>query len=562
MAADIRSALDRRVFLHLAGGAALGAALTGTADAAHSAPQAPAAPPATEPPLPPLPDQLAGGVVTTPDAPLRPPRTNRAPAPDRGSVPATLPFLFHTAGYRTRSDLPESMQPWRDRPTAWAHVTPDGDHTYLDASGVLKYRPRRTAAGYDQPVSQIQFALGCLTSHRTETDPFRRALFLRRAKTQAQRLIDTRVEARGAWYFPYPFDFTHPSHGGVSYRAPWYSGMAQGEAISLFIQLAQLDAVTEQERALYRSAADGAFASLLRADDAAPWVVNRDGDGYLWIQEYPGAEPGTGDCTYNGMIFAMFGLWDYVRATGNTLAAQLYDGACTTVDHHFPALRNRRWASYYCLTHRIPTPSYHQHHINLFRQLHWQTGNPRFAHMSDVLTDDFPAGFVRAGSRAVLAAGTHTLYRYATDADGDFVASEGDAELARKKVTFTRTTQAPVNRRRRIRGRGVAYRIAQGAYEGWWAGEAFPRVFLVGEHLPTTYRPARTLTFPADTPVTCYRPSTGRRGERTRTVTFAKPSSAPFDRRAIVNGRPMCRISTGALTGYWVPAGKVATDGR
>ncbi|MEU4131023.1 D-glucuronyl C5-epimerase family protein [Streptomyces wuyuanensis] len=564
------STLDRRGFIRLAGGSALATALTGAGTgtgAAHAATGAPATtqplPRASLPPLPPLPDQLSGGKVTPPAPSVRVPRADGKPAPAavRAAIPDTLPFTFHGSGY-TAVDLPERLRPWCDRPTPWSGVTPDTTHTYLDRDGVIMYRPRRSAPGYNQPVTQIQFGLGCAAAYRTVKDPARRALYLKRAKAQAKRLIDTRVEARGAWYFPYPFDFTHGTHSGISYRAPWYSGMAQGEAISLFVQLSLLDGVTPEERTLYRTAADGAFASLLRGDDADPWVVNRDDAGYLWIQEYPVDAPGTSDRTYNGMIFAMFGLWDYARLTGNPLAARLYDGACTTVDHYFPTLRNRRWASYYCLTHRIPTPSYHQHHINLYRQLHWQTGSPRFAHMSDLLTDDHPSGFLPEGSPVVLAAGKHTLYRYDTDADGDFVAAKGDAELARRTVGLSRTTRATANRRRRIMGRGVAYRIDSGPLKGWWVGEVYPKSYLLGEYLPTDYRPGRTLSFPAGSKVSCHRYGRDRGITATRSVTFGKPSGAPFDRRSVVNGRPMCRIAAGALKGYWVFAGDVVTDGR
>ncbi|WP_205326281.1 hypothetical protein [Glycomyces sp. YM15] len=42
---------------------------------------------------------------------------------------------------------------------------------------------------------------------------------------------------------------------------------------------------------------------------------------------------------------------------------------------------------------------------------------------------------------------------------------------------------------------------------------------------------------------------------------FASTSNAPFDRRSVVNGRPMYRISGGFLTGYWVWNGSVTADG-
>lgn len=586
MAGKRRAEIGRRGFIRVAGGAIAGAGVVGggtftaqatglfepsPADPFKGMPRSlalslPTVPGGTEPPLPPLPDQLEGGLVS-------PPRARSIPYADepvdpgaaRAAVPKTLPFEFKTGGYECATDLPEYMRPWRDRPTRWENVTPNTEYTYLDSAGAIMYRPKRTAPGYDQPVTQAQFGLGCIASYRTEKNATRKALFLKRAKAQAKRLIDKRVEARGAWYFPYPFDFKHAKHSGVDYKAPWYSGMAQGEAISLFVQLAELNGITSSERTLYKAAADGAFASLLRADDGKPWAVNRDKDGYLWIQEYPGAKPGTGDYTYNGMIFAMFGLWDYFVATGNPLAQELYDGSIVTIRDHFPNLRNSRWFSYYCDTHRIPAPTYHQHHINLMRQLHWQTGSARLAHQHDQLVDDFPAFGLRSGSVAAIAAGSHTLYKLDTlDAVGNYGwhESKKDKQLATKKVTFARATQAPVNIRRRIQGRGIYYRINGGAYTGWWIGEAYPKAFLRGEYVPTTYHPQRTATFPAGVDITCVKFGADGKTGTLKTVKFAKKSNAPFDRRAVVNGRPMIRITAGGLKDYWAPLPLVATDGR
>ncbi|MFF7205957.1 D-glucuronyl C5-epimerase family protein [Streptomyces sp. NPDC008141] len=587
MAGKRRADIGRRRFIRVAGGTVAGAAVAGggtftamatgvfepsPTDPLQGMPRSlalslPVTPGSTEPPLPPLPDQLAEGTISRPGARTSIPYADKPvePRTARDNVPTVLPFEFKADGFRCVTDLPEALRPWRDRPTTWANVSPDNEHTYLDSKGVIQYRPSKTAAGYDQPVTQIQFGLGCITSYRVERDAARKALFLKRAKAQAGRLIEKRVEARGAWYFPYPFNFAHAAHGGITYRAPWYSGMAQGEAISLFTQLAQLDGVTEQERTLYKAAADGAFASLLRADDGKPWAVNKDKNGYLWIQEYPMDAPGVSDYTYNGMIFAMFGLWDYFQATGNPLAEKLYDGSLTTMRAHFPRLRNTRWYSYYCNTHRIPSPTYHQHHINLLRQLHWQTGSPSIAHQHDQLIDDFPAYILKAGAVAAFAAGTHTLYKLDTlGADKSFgwSASKADKQLATKKVTFAKATQAPVNVRRRIQGRGIYYRINAGAYAGWWIGEAYPKVFLRGEYVSTTYRPLRTATFPANVEVTCVKFGTNGTTGTMKTVKFTKPSNAPFDRRAVVNGRPMVRITAGGLAGYWAPVAQVLTDGR
>lgn len=466
---------------------------------------------------------------------------------------------MNRAGYRLATDLPDELRPWRDRPVAWANASPSTGTYHLNSAGEYLYYPGGGSAGYDHPVGQAQFGLGCITSYRTETDPARKALFLTRARAQADRLIARRFEARGAWWFSYGFPFTHTVHSGVDYTAPWYSGMAQGEVISLFVQLSELDALTGEERAAYLAAADGAFASLQVVDDGYPWAVNIDSAGYLWIQEYPGAEPGSGDYTYNGMIFAMFGLYDYYAATGSQAAAALYDGCATTIARYFPLLRNTRWHSYYCQTHRIPAPTYHQHHVHLMHQLNWQTGSPDFAEHTDRLVDDYPAP--GTSGTVALESGSHALYRFDTATSGAWVSGKNDAQLESKTVTFTSDTQAPASMRRRIQGRGIYYLISAGAYAGWWVGESWSRAYLLGTHLTTIYRPTRTVTFPGgNTAVDTYKVAADGTVTSVKTVVFAAPSNAPSDRRAIVNGRPMFQITAGGLTGYWVPASAVTID--
>ncbi|WP_229891882.1 D-glucuronyl C5-epimerase family protein, partial [Streptomyces lavendofoliae] len=345
---------------------------------------------------------------------------------------------MNRAGYRLVTDLPDAMRPWRDRPVRWENASLTTGTYHLDANGVYMYYPDGGSVAYDHPVGQAQFALGCLASYRTETDPARRDVFLTRARAQADRLIGQHVEARGGWWYRYPFDYANPAHPGVDYEAPWYSGMAQGEALSLFVQLTQIDAVPAADRDRYLAAADATFASLQALDDGYPWAVNIDSAGYLWIQEYPGSAPGSGDYTYNGMIFAMFGLYDYATLTGSQPAAELYDACATTIARYFPLLRNTRWHSYYCQTHRVPAPTYHQHHINLVRQIHWQTGSPDYADMTDRLVDDYPAPGV-AGTIA-FEAGSHVLYRFDTAASGAWVSGKNDAELERKTVSFAQDT--------------------------------------------------------------------------------------------------------------------------
>ena len=65
--------------------------------------------------------------------------------------------------------------------------------------------------------------------------------------------------------------------------APWYSAMAQGEALSLF---SRLWAVTKEPA--WRQAAEQTLTSLSLGPAAGqPWCSHVDEAGHLWLDEYP-----------------------------------------------------------------------------------------------------------------------------------------------------------------------------------------------------------------------------------------------------------------------------------
>lgn len=196
MAGERRVELVRRRFIRVAGGTVAGAAVVGgepsppatgvldgpSPDPLDGVPRSlvlilpdvlslPDAPGTAEP-VPPLPDRLGEGVVSPPSPGTRIPFTGGTVDPQtvEDSLPMTLPFEFKTSGHRIDTELPEHMRPWRDRPTTWSNVTPNTENVRLDAEGVIRYRPDWDTPGHDQPDTQIQFAPGCVTSHRVATD--------------------------------------------------------------------------------------------------------------------------------------------------------------------------------------------------------------------------------------------------------------------------------------------------------------------------------------------------------------------------------------------------------
>lgn len=190
--------------------------------------------------------------------------------------------------------------------------------------------------------------------------------YLEKAEEITENFLNTAVQRDSAIYFPYTFDF--PLHGYSDHKllSPWFSGMAQGVALSAFSRLAEL---TDSVR--YRNIADGVFKSFLhlRQDGEVvdPWVVTVDNEGYYWIEEYPEYPAAH---TLNGKIFAIWGLYEYYQLTESTLVNDITKAAITTVLKHIDEFRVPGGVSYYCLGHKVQSGSYHMTHIRQLRKLH------------------------------------------------------------------------------------------------------------------------------------------------------------------------------------------------
>src|SRR6185437_863165 len=109
--------------------------------------------------------------------------------------------------------------------------------------------------------------------YRRTQDPARRQKFL----TIADWLKDTLVpNASGFPVWMHNFDWEYRD----TLKAPWYSGLAQGQGISVLVRAYRetgrkdyLDAATEAARAFHAEVSQGGVAC-------------RDANNNLWIEEY------------------------------------------------------------------------------------------------------------------------------------------------------------------------------------------------------------------------------------------------------------------------------------
>lgn len=280
---------------------------------------------------------------------------------------------FLTTGWDLQQEI---LSPFEDR------IHADPTTTNLDDQGIAVYKHYQTGEELYHPIYIAQHAMALILDYQTTGDP----ASLDFAAKNAQHLIDNHTEFEGAWFFQYEFDWTYVDRTLV---APWWSGMAQGEALTVFSRLAQL----QPENPQWRHAADQVFKSfaIRGTGNAHPWSTVII-DGELWFEEYAGSQPPLQ--VLNGQVFAIFGLWEYWVLSADPEAARLIDGGATTVLTIMPRIRNAGNVSYYCAQlDYCESPdwvngTYHPIHIQQLDALSRITGDQRFTSWSELLVQD------------------------------------------------------------------------------------------------------------------------------------------------------------------------------
>ena len=351
---------SRRRFLVTVGGAAVTGLIAGTGMVeflAHPAPTDGVIPTGSD---------LAARATTSPT----PSAVATGPAPSP-TPSATAAVAYHTSGIRGVS-LPLEERYFSRQPVLPAHPSWPVDR---DGVPIIK----RGTVVVQHPVDLASMGLQLVDSYaQTHAVTYRD-----QAQAIAKRLVTTGRKARGGLYLGYSFDFRLHGRAADLLRAPWYSAMAQGMALALFVRLYEMtgdDAHLANARLLFVSLADQGVRTQ-------PWVSRLDPQGYLWLEEYPAKPP---DQTLNGFQFATFGLYDYDQAVHGADSAAILDGALTTVKHYLPAFRHPGDISYYCLAHHVVSAHYHDIVIRQLGKVAQMTGDPDFAAAADQLRADHP----------------------------------------------------------------------------------------------------------------------------------------------------------------------------
>ncbi len=303
-------------------------------------------------------------------APTQRPRRGRLQYYRRIAAAYLLPGQSHLTFWHETPELNPALRPGQlgEYYMLFSAKADYAGHHDADGIPLLDYRG---AIGLQyNPIAIAQWGLGNYNLWQRTGDAPRRALFLKAADWLVAQL---QQNPHGLWVWNHHFDWEYRD----TLRAPWYSGLAQGQGISLLVR-----AHRETGNPAYLEAARRAFAAF-QTPVTAGGVSFTDNAGDLWFEEYI-VDPPTH--ILNGFIWAAWGVYDFFLATKDEAAGQLFDRAVATLRRHLPAYDTGFWSLYEqsgTWLQMFASPFYHHLHIVQLRIMHHLTGDAVFSSYAD-----------------------------------------------------------------------------------------------------------------------------------------------------------------------------------
>lgn len=258
-----------------------------------------------------------------------------------------------------------------------------GPNVQFDAAGIPSVKIWSTNAFNQSATTIAQWGLGAMTRYSKSHNPTE----LAKARKAADWLLAHQSQNGG---FPLMFDHHHPDPRGFQLKAPWYSAITQGNAMSLLVRM-----YGETGDTRYLDSAERAL--LLLEIPVASGGLQGELNGMPWFEETP--DPAKPSHIFNGSIFALLGIGDLYAATGNRMAGMLWGAgeeslrknlrfyviATTPEDATLP----HPWSVYELQHNGFPekphylTDFYMGVHIKLMREMAMRTGQMEYSMIAD-----------------------------------------------------------------------------------------------------------------------------------------------------------------------------------
>ena len=266
---------------------------------------------------------------------------------------------------------------------AFAQKADYGGH--YDAAGIPMLDYHGQIGLQYNPIAIAQYGLGNYNLFATTSDESRRRKFLAASDWLRDHLEQN---ASGVWVWMHKFDWDYRD----TLKAPWYSGLAQGQGISLLLR-----AHHHTKEPSYLDAANKAFESFLRSVRDGG-VIYADERGDAWIEEYLVHPP---THILNGFLWAAWGIHDFGLATTDPRAKELFGRLTQTLLCNLDRYDLGFWSLYEQSGTRlkmVASPFYHSLHIVQLRVMQQMTGDIKFGQVADRWEDYSRSRFKRTAA--------------------------------------------------------------------------------------------------------------------------------------------------------------------
>ena len=276
-------------------------------------------------------------------------------------TPAINPRAFQNNGAAASGQLREYYMLFREK-ADYAGPYDSKGIPMLDYRGLIGFQ-------YN-PIAIAQWGLANHNQYCATREDIRAQRALRAANWLCDHLEQN---PHGLWVWNHHFDWDYRD----TLTAPWYSGLAQGQGVSLLLRA---HAHTRDNR--YLQAAERAFATLTRpiADGG---VLVEDEEKNLWIEEYLVHPP---THILNGFMWALWGVWDFWCARADAEAKEIFDLAVNTLIRNLRRYDTGYWSLYEQSGTRLrmlASPFYHRLHIVQLQVMAQLTGQTEFAKVAE-----------------------------------------------------------------------------------------------------------------------------------------------------------------------------------
>lgn len=251
-----------------------------------------------------------------------------------------------------------------------ADVLVDSEAIKLDPDGYPTVKYGETY--HYNPVTMAQFALSEYSRDGGPSDKF----------VQSADFLLGMMSPDGSFRYDFPFE---QYATGKMYQPGWISGMAQGQALSVF---ARAYHVTKDEK--YKVAGAKALAFMLLDESKGGPLTTLEKfppepSSAPFIMEYPQDPP---VYTLNGYMFSLLGLYDWAAVTKDANLHDFADKSLETLKILLPYYDMGSISAYDLSFITVPVsrretrsrpeidPSYHRVHIELLWALHNLTSDP------------------------------------------------------------------------------------------------------------------------------------------------------------------------------------------